>query len=250
MAKNKFYGSGTIARVFENDYNGHVFYNVSVAFPDPARNREDGTPFTYNITVNVSGPMAERIKDRLKEGAKVLVEGAFEPSVSNGKRYYSVSASDFSFVDAGTMNHIVVQGRLTHDPEIRQTSNGTAVVSTSIAVDRNYRDKEGKWQTATSFVDVTAWGPVADQITSFSKGQAIWVIGKLTSRKYTDKNGTDHYPVGVTADTILSGGTGKYNQSADTPSKPEKADTPAESPEYGDYEDDGFYGYDEELPFD
>lgn len=253
MAKNRFMGAGRITRSFEHSStNGRTFYNVSVAFPDPGRTREDGTPFTYNIPVNVSGPLADRIGAKLQEGAKVLVEGSFEPSQKDGKRFYSVNANDFAFMDAGTMNHIVVQGRLTRDPEMRTTQSGTGVASASVAVDRNYRDKAGEWQTVTSFIDVTAWRSVADQLAPFKKGDAVWIVGKLTSRKYTDRNGTDHYPVEITADTVLSGGTGRYNQTGAAPADTGKASGPAPAPAAGG--DDGFFDgfgeYDEELPFD
>lgn len=254
MAKNKIFTTGTIAKFFENNYNGRTFYNVSVQAPDPSRSREDGTPFTYTIPVNVSGPLAERIGGKLKEGAKVLVEGSFEPYQKDGKRYYSVSANDFTFMDAGIMNHIVVQGRLTRDPELRHTQSGTGVASASVAVDRNYRDRNGEWQTVTSFIDVTAWAGLSETLSGFRKGNAIWIIGKLTSRKYTDKEGKDHYPVEVTAEAVLSGGTGKYNQSAGATgaaasgnaSGPAPASDPGDA--YGGF--DGFSEYDEDLPFD
>lgn len=259
MAKNRTILSGTINRVFEHaGSNGRTFYSVTVAVPDPARNREDGTPFTYNINVNVSGPLAERIAPKLAQGMKVCVEGTFEPTQKEGgKRFYTVNANDFAFMDAGIMNQITIYGRLTRDPELRHTQSGTGVTSASVAVDRNYRDKNGEWQAVTSFIDVTAWAGLSEALEKFRKGNAIWVTGRLTSRKYTDKEGVDRYPVEITADTVLSGGTGKYNATADGTAAPAKDPGPAPADgngyDSGAYDGfsgfDGFDGFDEELPF-
>ena len=80
------------------------------------------------------------------------------------------------------MNYIAVKGRLTKDPEIRRTTTGKAVCSFSVACDR---DKEH-----TDFFECVAWEQVAENIAKFfSKGRAIIIQGKLTTRDWTDKEG-------------------------------------------------------------
>ena len=80
------------------------------------------------------------------------------------------------------MNYIAVKGRLTADPTNRRTTTGKAVCSFSVACDR---DKEH-----TDFFECVAWEQVAENIAKFfSKGRAIIIQGKLTTRDWTDKEG-------------------------------------------------------------
>ena len=70
-------------------------------------------------------------------------------------------------------------GRLTRDPELRHTQNGTAVVSFSIAVDRDFKDKQSG-EKATDFVDIVAWRSTAEFVDKyFSKGRMAVVEGRL-----------------------------------------------------------------------
>jgi single-strand DNA-binding protein len=85
-------------------------------------------------------------------------------------------------------NRIVIVGRLTADPELKQTPSGVSVVSFSVAVNRTYTPKGGERQT--DFFDVVAWRQTAEFISRyFSKGNAILVEGTMESRSFTDKNG-------------------------------------------------------------
>ena len=86
------------------------------------------------------------------------------------------------------MNNVVLIGRLTADPEYKQTPSGVSVTSFSIAVDRNYIDKDGTRQT--DFINIVAWRNTADFICRyFSKGRMIAIEGSSQTRKYEDKNG-------------------------------------------------------------
>ena len=68
------------------------------------------------------------------------------------------------------LNHIVLMGRLTRDPELRHTGNGTAVASFSLAVDRDYKGQSGEKET--DFVDIVAWRSTADFVSKFfTKGR-------------------------------------------------------------------------------
>ena len=95
------------------------------------------------------------------------------------------------------MNNISLVGRLTADPELKQTQSGISVTSFSIAVDR-----PGSKDT-TDFLPCVAWRQTAEFVCKyFRKGQRIGLIGKLTSRKYEDKNGNPRTAYEVVADHV------------------------------------------------
>lgn len=82
------------------------------------------------------------------------------------------------------MNNIVIKGRLTKDPELRQTQSGKSVCSFSVAVTRAY-DKEN-----TDFFNCTAWSKTGENISKyFSKGKEIVISGEMNNNPYTDKEG-------------------------------------------------------------
>ena len=82
------------------------------------------------------------------------------------------------------LNHITVAGRLTRDPEMRHTANGTAVASFSLAVDRDYTSKDGG-ERETDFVDIVAWRGTAEFVGKyFRKGQEVAVDGRLIAEKW------------------------------------------------------------------
>ena len=77
------------------------------------------------------------------------------------------------------LNQITVAGRLTHDPEMRHTANGTAVASFALAVDRDYTSKDSG-ERETDFVDIVAWRGTAEFVSKyFTKGQLAIVSGRL-----------------------------------------------------------------------
>lgn len=102
------------------------------------------------------------------------------------------------------LNHIVIMGRLTRDPELRRTGNGTAVASFSLAVDRDFKNASGEKET--DFIDVTAWRSTAEFVSKyFSKGRMAVVSGRLQIRTWTDKDGGKHRNAEVLANNIYFG---------------------------------------------
>ena len=86
------------------------------------------------------------------------------------------------------LNNVVLMGRLTADPELRQTSTGIEVTSFSIAIDRGYA-RQGE-ERQTDFINCVAWRQTAKFITSyFRKGQMIALVGAIRTRSYEDKKG-------------------------------------------------------------
>lgn len=85
------------------------------------------------------------------------------------------------------LNHVVLMGRFTADPELKQTQNGISVTSFTLAVDRNFNGKNEEKQT--DFINCVAWRNCAEFISKyFSKGKLVAVEGSLQIRSYTDKN--------------------------------------------------------------
>ncbi len=86
------------------------------------------------------------------------------------------------------LNNVVLMGRLTSLPELKQTSSGIEVTSFTIAIDRPYT-KQGE-EKQTDFINCTAWRGIAKFITTyFAKGQMIAVTGSIQTRNYEDKEG-------------------------------------------------------------
>ena len=90
-------------------------------------------------------------------------------------------------------------GRLTADPELRQTPNGVSVVSFSVAVDRNFGGRDGNRQT--DFINCVAWRQTAEFIAKyFAKGRMIALEGSIQTRNYEDKSGNKRTAVEVVVD--------------------------------------------------
>lgn len=95
------------------------------------------------------------------------------------------------------LNYIVIQGRLSKDPELRYTRNQTAVATFSVAVHRDY-DRE-----KADFIDVIARRQTAEFVEKyFRKGQMIIVSGSLQMRKWKDKHGNRRISAEVNADNV------------------------------------------------
>ena len=110
------------------------------------------------------------------------------------------------------LNHIVIMGRLTRDPELRRTQSGVAVTTISVAVDRDYQSRDAQ-ERQTDFIDVVAWRQTAEFVSKyFTKGRMIVVEGSLQSRKWTDKNGQNRVSWEVQANNVYFGDSKRDNQ--------------------------------------
>ena len=99
------------------------------------------------------------------------------------------------------LNHIIIMGRLTRDPELRRTGSGVAVVSFTLAVDRDFKAEGGEKET--DFIEVTAWRNTAEFVSKyFTKGRMAVVSGRLQIRKWTDKEGNQRKTAEVVADNV------------------------------------------------
>lgn len=115
---------------------------------------------------------------------------------------------------ARSLNQVTLMGNLTRDPELRQTPNGQSVVSFSLALNRSYKDQSGQWQEATDYIDIVAWGPLAERVSQYlSKGRRCLVQGRLQSRSW-EQDGQKRNKVEMLANDVTfldSRGSGDDN---------------------------------------
>ncbi len=103
------------------------------------------------------------------------------------------------------LNHIVIMGRLTRDPELRRTASGIAVASFTVAVDRDFGGRDGG-ERETDFIDCVAWRQTGEFVSKyFTKGSMIVVSGRLQIRGWTDKEGNKRRSAEVVADNVYFG---------------------------------------------
>ena len=91
------------------------------------------------------------------------------------------------------MSTLSIAGNLTRDPELRNVSGGRTVVSFSVAENRRWADKSGATQEAVTYLDVTAWGAMAEHVaTSLRTGDRALVTGRLEQRSWEGTDGARH----------------------------------------------------------
>lgn len=137
------------------------------------------------------------------------------------------------------LNHIALMGRFTRDPELRTTTNGIAVTSFTLAVERDYqRNGEDK----ADFIDCVAWRQTGEFVAKyFTRGSMATVVGSLHIRKYQDRNGQTRSAAEVAVDKVYFGEAKRTDNSNRRPT-----DTPDPVNVAFEDLDDGTEG---ELPF-
>lgn len=104
-----------------------------------------------------------------------------------------------------SLNMIVIQGRLTRDPELRRTGSGLAVTSFSVAVERDWPNRD-TGEKETDFIDCVAWRQTGEFVSKwFAKGGMIVVSGRLQIKKWTDNNGVKRHSPEIVVDNVYFG---------------------------------------------
>ena len=100
------------------------------------------------------------------------------------------------------LNKVIIMGRLTKDPDLKNTQSGVAMCRFSVAVERQFKDKlTGERQT--DFLDCTAFRGTAEFISRyFSKGNMILVEGNIQNNNFTDNNGVKHYSNNIMVENV------------------------------------------------
>lgn len=102
-----------------------------------------------------------------------------------------------------SFNRVILMGNLTHDPELRYTSNGSAVGTFSIAMNRTYVTQGGERKEETTFVRVTVWGRQGENCHQrLSKGSGVLVEGRLRQRTWETPEGEKRSTIEVVAQYV------------------------------------------------
>jgi len=101
------------------------------------------------------------------------------------------------------LNKIMLIGNLGRDPELQVTSDGTPFTRFSLAVSRTYKTNSGEKKEETEWFNIVAWRQLAETCERYlHKGSKVYIEGRLTQRKYTDKNGIERSTVDVIANDM------------------------------------------------
>ena len=103
----------------------------------------------------------------------------------------------------GTVNKVIIIGRIGQDPELKHTPSGAACLTLSVATNTKYKGQDGNNVEQTEWHRVVAWRKLAEIIAQYAKkGSRLYVEGKLTTRSWDDKNGEKRYTTEVVAENI------------------------------------------------
>ena len=147
------------------------------------------------------------------------------------------------------LNHIVLMGRLTRDPELRRTGSGIPVTTFTLAVDRDFGGNKETGEKETDFIDIVTWRGTAEYVSKyFTKGRMAVVSGRLQIRNWNDKDGNKRRSAEVVADNVYfgdskrDGAPGGFDQSYGQPAYAQPAYH--QQPAYGGQA----YGYGQPAP--
>ena len=103
------------------------------------------------------------------------------------------------------INRVTLVGHLGKDPEIRTLENGSKVGQFTVATSESYKDKNDTWQNLTEWHNVVVWRYLAEKAErELKKGGLVYVEGKITHRKYQDKDGQERTSTEIVASVVNS----------------------------------------------
>ena len=116
------------------------------------------------------------------------------------------------------LNKSIIMGRMTRDPELRSTQGGTPVTSFTLAVDRDFKDKQSG-EKGVDFIDCVAWKQTAEFVSKFfSKGRMAVAEGRLQIREWKDKDGNNRRTAEIVAENVYFGDSKRDGESGNAPS--------------------------------
>ena len=102
-----------------------------------------------------------------------------------------------------SINTVSLTGRLVQDPDFKITENGTARLSARVAINRPYRDRDGQWQTESSFLNIVVWREFAESLADrLHKGSPVFISGRLRSSSWKDSDDNPHSAVEIQVRTL------------------------------------------------
>jgi single-strand DNA-binding protein len=113
-------------------------------------------------------------------------------------------------IQMASLNQCNFIGRVGKEPEIKYTGSGQAVANLSLACGEKFKNKSGEWEEKTEWVNVVFWGKLAEIVGEYvEKGRELFVSGRMTTRKWQDKDGKDRYSTEIVAEKMqMIGGKG------------------------------------------
>jgi single-strand DNA-binding protein len=125
------------------------------------------------------------------------------------------------------LNKVMIIGHLGKDPEMRYTPSGRPVTTYTVAVSRSWNSADGERHTETEWFNIVAWGNLAEICKQYlTKGQQVYIEGRLQTRRWDDKEGQKHTSVEIVANEMMMLGDrrdanhGGEEQSASTEVEP------------------------------
>jgi len=138
------------------------------------------------------------------------------------------------------INKVILIGHLGRDPEVRYSNEGKAIANISLATSESWKDKSGQKQEKTEWHRVVFWGRLAEIVGEYlNKGAPVYVEGKITTRKWQDKEGKDRYVTEIMAKEMQMLGGRSENP------PPQKETKPVSEADARKAEDE----FDDDIPF-
>jgi single-strand DNA-binding protein len=109
------------------------------------------------------------------------------------------------------VNRVILVGRLGRDPEMRQTTSGTAVTNFSVATNEKWKNSAGEPQERTEWHKVVTWSKLAEISNQYlTKGQLVFIEGRIQTREWDDRDGNKRQTTEIVASDMkmLGGGRG------------------------------------------
>lgn len=104
----------------------------------------------------------------------------------------------------GSVNKVILVGNLGRDAEMRYAPSGTAVATLNLATTEVYKDREGQRKEDTQWHRVVVWGKTAEALQEYlTKGKQVYVEGRLQTREWKDKDGSDKRATEIRGDRVV-----------------------------------------------
>lgn len=130
-----------------------------------------------------------------------------------------------------SVNKVILLGNLGKDAELSYLPSGQAVSKFSVATNRRYKDKNGEWQEETEWHNIVLWGKAAESVSQYlTKGQRVYVEGRIKSRTWEGRDGNKHYATDIVAEqVVLASGRGGAEEGGGAPRTAQSARAAAPS---------------------
>ncbi len=154
---------------------------------------------------------------------------------------------------ARSVNKVILLGNLGKDAELSYLPSGQAVSKVTMATNRRYKDKNGELQEETEWHNIVLWGKTAETLTQYlTKGQKVYVEGRIRSRTWEGRDGNKHYTTEVIAnDVVLVSGRAPEEGAPARPPQAQARPAAAAAPSAAPAHDEGISPEitDDDIPF-